>query len=69
MSYSHDGYKSRKFYFAVGTVLLAACLVFATKVDSTNWAGVTEAVVAAYLASNVGERWAASKERKDENPG
>lgn len=68
MAYKHDGFKSRKFYFSCGVALLAAVLVYYSKIDSTNWAGVTEAVVATYLASNVGERWAASKEKKEDKP-
>lgn len=66
-AYAHDGYKSRKFWYAVGLTAAACLLVLLGKVSDLAWKDVVETVVAAYLASNVGERWTASKEHKDKD--
>ncbi len=57
----HDGYKSRKFNFSVGIVILTSILLVATYVDATIWKDVIEVIIGAYMIGNVGERFVGRK--------
>jgi len=51
-------YLSRKFWLAAAALLIGTGLVIAKIVTPEQWVGLTEFLVAAYMAGNVGDSFA-----------
>lgn len=55
----HDGFKSRKFCFAIFILIVATLLVALAKLPADAYQAIVIADIFAYIGGNIGERLAA----------